>query len=300
MPDRRAEPGTMPAGIMVATVAGAIVLALLGSPAVGALRARGGPADPVDGVESIVAGAGARSPEDQPTVGPGVQPAPGARDAVLRLPAPTPDRPLRLWIGGDRTSIETGFVLQQMAERSGLFRVTREARNVPDWPAHLTQDVAGPGGSDPDVAVVMIGDDERGGPEALRQRTAAAMDALRRPDGDRLVMWVGRPVTAPGAGIPTEAINAVYADEAARRPWVRYVDASRFLSDPFGRYAAELANADGRTRVMRAPDGIGLTEAGGARLARAVYARLGTLIDLRASPLAPDPAQSAPANVTER
>jgi hypothetical protein len=302
----------MPAGTMIAITAGAVVLAALVAPLVHPLQgsaARPAAAGAVDAA-AIEAGAGARSPAGQPTVEPATTAGPaGAAPAAPRLRAPTPGQPLSLWVGGDEPSLEMGLGVEHLAEAGGLFTVAREARGPSglartdgfDWPAHL-------GTVDADVAVVMFAGDDRAlaadgaGPAALagyRRRVAEAMDALRPPAGDRLVMWVGAPVAEPGAPSAAAAINAVYASEAARRPWVRYVDALPFLADPFGRYAADLANADGRTRAVRGEGGR-LTPAGGTRLALAVYGRLATLVDLRAGPVPFDPAEAAPPSVVER
>jgi hypothetical protein len=300
----------MPAGTMIAITVGALVLAALAAPLVHPLQgsaARPAAAGAVDAA-AIEAGAGARSPAGQPTVEPAA-PAATAAAAVPRLRAPAPGQPLSLWVGGDEPSLEMGLGVQRLAEAGGLFTVTREARGPSglartdgfDWAGHL-------GTVDADVAVVMFAGDDRAlaadgaGPAALagyRRRVGEAMDALRPADGDRLVMWVGAPVAEPGAPSAAAAINAVYASEAAGRPWVRYVDALPFLADPFGRYAADLANADGRTRAVRG-DGGRLTPAGGTRLARAIYGRLATLVDLRAGPVPFDPAEAAPPSVTER
>jgi hypothetical protein len=136
--------------------------------------------------------------------------------------------------------------------------------------------------------------------DQYRRRVADTMDLLKSPQNDRLVLWPGIPVTRPGTVPNVNAMNAVYASEAASRPWVRYFDSYAFLADQYGRFSPTLPNADGRTRDMRSADGIHLTGSGSNRLAQAIYARLGTLVDLAASPLVPDPGQSAPPNVAER
>jgi hypothetical protein len=275
---------------------------------------------------AIVTGAGAQAPGRQQTVPAGAAGATGDDDTP-RLRAPTPERPLRLWVGGDSLSSELGAGLARLAGRSRLFEVVRDSRvstglTRPDyfnWPQHLARDVTPVTRSafDPDIVVLQFGgnDDqampawadepaaEAGTPAWLdryRRRVADTMDLLKSPQDDRLVIWLGIPVSKPGAVQHGAALNAIYASEAARRPWVRYFDSHAFLSDAFGRYVTSLANADGRSREMRAADGVHLTVAGGNRLAHAIYARLATLVDLRASPLRPDPAEAAPPSVQER
>jgi hypothetical protein len=292
--------------------------------AAGARAVNGAAPDP----EAIRAGAGAGPPGLQPTIpAPTTPPAAPPVDRTPRLRAPTPDRPLRLWVGGDSISQELGLGLSQLAGQTRLFDVGRDPRastglTRPDyfnWPEHLARDVAPVAGgrAGPDVVVLMFGgnDDQNlpawngepaqtaGSPAWLdqyRRRVADTMDLLKSPTDDRLVIWPGIPVGEPGTLPHVAAINAVYASEAARRPWVRYFDSTAFLTDPFGRYTPTLANADGRTRTMRATDGIHLTTVGGLRLAHALYARLATLVDLRAAPLVADPAQAPPPDVAER
>jgi hypothetical protein len=315
----------MPAG----TVLVVMVLALGAAAVVGRAGALG-PGDPggdPGDAARIEAGAGARSPAGQPTVAAPAGRAGAAGDGTPRLRAPTPDRPLRLWVGGDAVAGELAAGLTRLTGRTRLFEVEEDVRPSTglshpdhfDWPDHLRHEVvpSDGGGADPDVLVVMFGaDDEPPGPgspggpadpadsrawlDRYRRRVAETMDLLRGPKEDRLVIWAGMPVTEAGAHGPVGPMNAVFASEAARRPWVRYFDAYPFLADPFGRYAPALANADGRTEEVRAADGVGLTPAGGLRLARAVHARLATLVDLRAAPLPDDPSQSAPPNIAER
>jgi hypothetical protein len=269
-----------------------------------------------------------------PTTGVGPAPPPGASTTVAPPPdltphlrAPTPDHPLRLWIGGDSISIEVGQGLARLGGQSRLFDVVRDSRvstgiTRPDyfnWPEHLAASVApvGGGGVDPDVLVIMFGgnDDQtmpawHGAPSAragsdewvaaYRQRVGDTMDLLKSPDDDRLVIWPGMPVTQPGTLPHLRQMNAVYASEAARRPWVRYFDAYPFFADAQGGYASALPCADGRTRELRNRDGIHLNGAGGVRLAQALYAVLAGRIDLSASPLVPDAGLAAPPAVAER
>jgi uncharacterized protein len=279
-------------------------------------------------------GAALASPQPTPDAGPPraggsrsiAVPVP-AVDPTPRLRAPTPDRPLKLWVGGDSITIELGQGLARLAGRTRLFDVVRDARastgiTRPDffnWPEHLLRDVAPVegGGVDPDVLVFMVGgnDDQnmpawRGTPQApagsppwldaYRRRVGDTMDLLKSRTDDRLVIWPGMPVTQPGTLAHVREMNAIYASEAARRSWVRYFDSWPFFADVSDAYAGAPPNADGRARDLRNRDGIHLSVAGGARLARALYARLGALVDLGAAPLLPDPTEEAPASITER
>jgi hypothetical protein len=78
-------------------------------------------------------------------------------------------------------------------------------------------------------------------------------------------------------------VNQAYADEAASRPWVTYVDAGAVLGGPGGTYAENLPagpDGGGAPVVVRQPDGIHLTPAGGERLAAEVMAVIEAAVDL--------------------
>jgi hypothetical protein len=48
----------------------------------------------------------------------------------------------------------------------------------------------------------------------------------------RIVAWVGMPAfTDAGLAAAAGRFNAIFADEAAKRPWVRYVDTSSITPD---------------------------------------------------------------------
>ena len=89
---------------------------------------------------------------------------------------------------------------------------------------------------DPDVVVFMVGANDAyvGMPlDTYRQRVAAVMDQL----SDRRVIWVSQPNMGRAdlaAAIPP--MNEVYAQEAAARPWVTFVDAWVLTSDASGAY----------------------------------------------------------------
>ena len=112
-----------------------------------------------------------------------------------------------------------------------------------NWPDHLLRDVTplNGGGLDPDVLVIMFGgnDDQNipafngkpayvaGTPEwqaEYRQRVGDTMDLLKAKDNDRLVLWVGAPIMTPGRLEHIGQMDYIYATEAAKRPWVKYLD----------------------------------------------------------------------------
>ena len=231
-----------------------------------------------------------------------------------------------MWIGGDSISTEVALGLARIAGETKLLAVERDSRpstglTRPDffnWPDHVARDVAPVDGSpDPDVAVIMFGgnDDQNmpawngrpvtkaGTPEwqdEYRRRVGDTMDLLKSKDDDRWVIWGGIPVTAPDAMPHTEQMNYIYATEAAKRPWVKFLDSWAFFTGSNDSYAAALPNAAGKSHELRLKDGIHLTVAGGTRLAYALHQKLAGLIDLGAAPLELDPAKVAPADRRER
>lgn len=245
-------------------------------------------------------------------------------DPRPQLPVPTPETPLKLWVGGDSISYDFGIAVENIALESKLFTVTRDSRastglTRPDyfnWPENLIRNVIT--GLDPDVIMVMFGANDAqnipmpppiggyvlGSEEwqvEYRDRVGKTMDLLRSPENDRLVMWVGQPIMGPNSGVANlDQINYIYWSEAQKRPWVQYFDAYPFFSDGAGAYARSLPNADGTVRDLRAGDNIHLSSWGANRLGWAVFTKLGTLVDLAQGQVVPDPIEMAPAEVLER
>ena len=202
-------------------------------------------------------------------------------------PPPPPPPPsgslagLRVWSNGDSTSYFMSVSFINQAANAGAVPTQAEPEyqissgllrpEFFDWPAYLASEMAS---KDPDVVVFMVGANDAyvGMPlDSYRQRVAAVMDQL----SDRRVIWVGQPNMGRAdlaAAIP--AMNEVYAQEAAARPWVRYVDAWALTSDGNGAYAQYLPDETGTPRQIRADDGVHLTAEGGRRLANAVIAAI--------------------------
>ncbi len=65
-------------------------------------------------------------------------------------------------------------------------------------------------------------------------------------------------------------MNHIYEAEATKHPGVTFVSTWRLMADDKGSYAEYLKDADGDSVLMRAPDGIHLTRAGGDRMAALV------------------------------
>lgn len=237
---------------------------------------------------------------------------------------PTPDNPLKLWVGGDSITGDFGRSLARVASSTKLFAPTHDYKvssglTRPDyfnWPEHLVRDVVP--SLDPDVVVIMFGANDAQNMPAwkgtkasvrfsedwlaeYRKRVADTMDLLKSPDDDRLVIWTGALIMGPNTGLDGMAeLNHIYWSEAQKRPWVVYVDSWSYFADADGSYRASLPMADGQTKLLRASDNIHLSGAGADRLAWAVIGRLGKEIDLSQSQAIPPVEQLAPPTVTER
>ena len=98
-----------------------------------------------------------------------------------------------------------------------------------------------------------------------RRRVTLAMDAASAPG--RMVFWVGMPAMRDaGFEANISQIEQIGRDVASSRDDVIYIDAHRMLSDASGRYTAYLPDEDGTEELVREPDGIHVTRAGGDRL----------------------------------
>jgi hypothetical protein len=165
-----------------------------------------------------------------------------------------------------------------------------------DWPAHLRDEVVP---THPEVIVIIFGANDaqslqiNGHVESVespvwqaeyRRRVAETMDMLKGEG--RLVIWVGQPVVRSSAFTAhLGMLDEIYASEAATRPWIRFLDTRPMFVDAAGQYSAYLPGDDGVPALMRQPDGIHLTRAGGDRLARAVLEALDREIAALAPPL---------------
>ena len=102
-----------------------------------------------------------------------------------------------------------------------------------------------------------------------RKRVGKAMDILTR--GGRRVYWVGNPIMRNSVYRDKIAmINKIYAAEAKKHPGVQFISTWMLFAGEKGGYAEALKDASGDLVIMRAPDGVHLTRAGGDRMAQVV------------------------------
>ncbi|MCX7620884.1 MAG: hypothetical protein N2037_08595 [Acidimicrobiales bacterium] len=343
-PNRSARPGTMAAGLILLTM----VVALLGALVVNAQvieresRSKNDGTwrhaiaaffaevtSPLRGIrDRIDTALGKQVPKDDvPREGEVTflesDPAETTRAAAMpKMRTPTPEEPLRLWVGGDSIVGIFGTELLKASSATGIIKGRLDYKpstglSRPDyfnWPDHI-REVAKD--EDPEVIVIMFGANDIQGmrvgggavqpltPEWLeeyRKRVGEIMDIMRdEKQGDRLVLWVGALPMGPNSGVKgMEQVNYIYWSEAQKRPWVRFVDAWPFFVGPNGAYEPRLPSADGTQHLLRERDNIHLTAAGGDRLAWAVLDALGQVVDLSNSQTSPPAEQRAPDSVKER
>jgi hypothetical protein len=235
--------------------------------------------------------AGEAPPPGRGTPAAAATPTPDPRP---RLRTPTAADPLRVWVGGDSMVKVLGEAFLRQAAESGVIAATLDPQlssgltrpDFFDWPGHFNQLVRSGryevfivvfGANDsqgiktPDGKIFQPG--EEGWTAEYRRRVAGVMDLLGGEN--RLVLWVGQPIMRSAEfSERMAALNAIYREEAAKRPWVRFIDLWPLFTTPSGGYDAYIADDDGQVKEMRHPDGVHLVRAGGERAARAIMAVL--------------------------
>ncbi|MDQ6697514.1 MAG: DUF459 domain-containing protein [Actinomycetota bacterium] len=216
--------------------------------------------------------------------------APDAPPPTVKAIRPTAQHRVRLWVGGDSMAQEFGTSMIEKAEGRGTLTATLDYHvstgltrpDYFDWPAYLRDKVLP---TKPDALVLMFGANDAQAMEVdgkpykvrtpewqaeYRKRVGLVMDLLSGQG--RLVMWVGTPHMRSAEFDERQMIlNGIYREEAAKRPWVHFVDSGPVLSPPGGGYAAYLPGGDGQPEIARASDGIHLSRFGADRLADAVF-----------------------------
>ena len=230
----------------------------------------------------------ASGPEAAPAAAPASAPTPTAVPTVR--PASV-TAPLRLWVGGDSLAGIFGQSVVRLATDTGVIDARLDYRlstgltrpDYFDWPGEFHQVVREQspdimvvifGANDaqgirtPDGAVFQVGSD--GWQREYARRVGLVMDMLDAPG--RLVVWAGLPPMrdADFSGRLRD-LDHIYKLEAAFHPGVVFVDTWSLFAGPNGGYAAYLPDAGGDMQLVREPDGVHLTRAGGDRLADEVF-----------------------------
>lgn len=234
------------------------------------------------------------APSPSPSATPGPTPTVTPSPTATALRVPTKADPLRISVIGDSMAQAPGQSLIRFAKDTGVARAVLDFRfssgltrpDFFDWPGHLASLLAAR--RPPEAVVVFFGANDaqgmatshgvlRFGTTAWDAEYASRVDAVMRQltkAGVR-VYWVGQPIARSSSYATRMArLDGIYEREAAKHPGVRYVDSWSLFTTPDGGYSAYLRTDDGLT-LMRHPDGIHLTRAGGDRLARVILAEIG-------------------------
>ena len=237
-------------------------------------------------------------------VGPSAPPAPSTEPVPTTGPAapsnppsqrqPTSADPLRVYFGGDSVAQAVSESFRRLATDSRVISSSIDFRfstglsrpDYFDWPARVRKVLRRV--PEPEAIVLMFGANDvqpimtPSGPAGTgsaawlaeyRRRVASMMQLLT--SSGIPVYWLGQPLMR--SDLFTKRINElddIYASEAARHVGVTFIDTRPALSDSHGRYAAYLPDSSGRPVLIRAPDGVHLTDAGGARVARVLMVAL--------------------------
>jgi hypothetical protein len=220
-------------------------------------------------------------------------------------PAFTPQRPLRVWVGGDSLVEVPGQSLERATGSRGAVRILPvESRvatglgrpDVYNWYTRFREVIDK---LRPRVVVLSFGSNDGhdylsgvptgvsigplGSPSWVaeyRRRLTGVTEEFSRAGA--YVVWIGLPITrGEGLNQPFRIVNRILRSVAARDDKASsFVDTWKMFSTPGGRYADYLRNTQGRLVLMRASDGVHYTSAAGDLLARAVLQRLNQLYDL--------------------
>jgi hypothetical protein len=237
-----------------------------------------------DDLAAAVAGALGRGEQTHHTLAEVEQP-----DKPLWPRAITKKRPLRLYVAGDSMDQVFGSSLVNLGEETRLVKGKNDYHvssglsrpDFYDWPQRFVDQIVD---FRPDAAAVLFGANDGqdvmydgrvlkvgtgAWQEVYAMRVGEAMDTLTK--GGRRVYWVGNPIMKDaGYRERIAMMNRIYASEAEKRRGVTFVSTWAALADEKGAYAEYLRDENGDRVLMRAPDGIHLTRAGGDRMAQLV------------------------------
>jgi uncharacterized protein len=203
----------------------------------------------------------------------------------------TAAKPLRLYVAGDSMDQVYGSSLVNLSEATGLVKAKNDYKvssglsrpDFFDWPQRLIDQMVD---YKPDAVSVLFGANDgqdvldpatgqvlkvgtKAWQQVYAQRVGAAMDILTK--GGRRVYWVGNPIMHDaGYRDRIAMMDHIYEAEAKKHPGVTFISTWKLFSDPKGAYSDYLKDANGDSVLMRAPDGIHLTRAGGDRMAALV------------------------------
>jgi hypothetical protein len=207
-------------------------------------------------------------------------PSPGSTTTTIPPRIISTAQPLRIRVFGDSQGFDLGDVLKSTVAGNALIHADFDAKvstglarpDFYNWPARMQENLVR---EDADVVVIMIGanDDQNlmditgnrvavkgtpEWPEEYRTRVAGVMDLLN--DNRRKVVWIGEPLVGrPELNQTLQMINGIVSSEAAKRPWVTWVDTTKLLAGPNGEYVDYLTQPGKAAIRCRAADEVHLT-----------------------------------------
>jgi len=219
----------------------------------------------------------------------------------------SPQRPLRMFVGGDSLVIVPGYSLLRATAGRKVYRAVGdvdgrvatglERPDVYNWFERLKElmrtekpnvVVLGVGGNDDHDYMTGLPEGTTLGPfgspswiAEYRRRVGGLMDTVIRGGG--YSVWIGLPITQDADQTRRfDVINRIFSEEARKRPrGAAYVDTYFFFASPdTGGFAQYLPDSRGRLVKMRAPDGVHFEPAGGDLIARQILKRLNERFDL--------------------
>jgi uncharacterized protein len=266
-------------------------------PATAASTAIAAPVDTTDIARAVVPTPAPDTPGAADSAAPAQSPTP-APTATTLAPAPsaglravTTSNQLRVYVAGDSFVDWIGYDMEDFGKKDGYITTRLDSKissglarpDYFDWPARLTQAMAGD--PRPEAVVFMVGANDdtdlrvdshtlaRGTPEwsaEYRKRAGEVMDIVGR--GGAQFYWVGQPIMRDGARAKVAAdINAATMAEAAKRPWVHFIDTWSMFTDTSGNYAAFLPGPDGELVRVRQDEGVHWTRTGTTWVSEVVY-----------------------------
>ena len=181
-----------------------------------------------------------------------------------------------------------GSSLVNLSEATGLVKAKNDYKvssglsrpDFFDWPQRLVDQIVD---YRPDAVAVLFGANDgqdvlspdggkvlkvgtKAWQQVYAQRVGEAMDILTK--GGRRVYWIGNPIMRDfGYRERISMMNHIYQAEAGKHPGVAFISTWATMANEKGSYAEYLKDANGDLVLMRAPDGIHLTRAGGDRMA---------------------------------
>ncbi|NLE10005.1 MAG: DUF459 domain-containing protein [Actinobacteria bacterium] len=204
-------------------------------------------------------------------------------------PVFTPEDPLRILVVGDSLSVMMGYGLMRQAEANRALKVemvnkVSSGLSRPDfynWPKVMTEKVAE---YRPHVAVILFGGNDKQpihvGAQSLRsfseewkseyyRRIWRFLDIITDSGGEAI--WMGLPIMRSDRFAETcRTLNEMYSVVCEYHDGATYIDGYTLFVDDNGKYNKYLVDSTGERRLMRADDGIHLSNAGGDRQAEAV------------------------------